>query len=190
MKMRRMVFKKTLSTIIWTLLLILFGIIVFVITSFLLDEKSSGSNVNAESLMIQEKDSCYMVLSKEMKKRFDGKGVFLYAETEPCAACSERAIMNVVYPILDSCSVEHLVMVYHPIEERSIKEMNEDHLRFEKYLDVLVSREDSIMTMNPWMPKYLGFYGIITDSVNRVLYAGSLFDKRFLESCYREFKKI
>lgn len=182
--------KKTLSAIVRTLLLILFGILVFIVTSLLLSDKSSGGNVNAESRMIQEKDSCYIVFSKEMKKLFDGKSVFLYAETEPCAACSERAIMSVVYPILDSCSVEHLVMVYHPIEEISIKEINEYHLRFKKYLDVVVSREDSIMTMNPWMPKYLGFYGIITDSINRVLYAGSLFDKRFLESCYREFKKI
>jgi len=73
--------KKTLSVIVRTLLLILFGIFVFIVTSLLLSDKTSGGNVNAESRMIQEKDSCYIVFSKEMKKLFDGKGDFLYAET-------------------------------------------------------------------------------------------------------------
>lgn len=175
--------------IAWTLLLILFGIFVFVVTSILLSNRSSRGDSNTQYFIIQEKDSCYMLLSNDLKKKYDGKGVIIYAETEPCAACSERAIMNVVYPILDSCSVERLVMVYHPIKEINNKEINEYKNKYEEYLDVVVSRDDSIMTLNPWMPKYLGFYGIITDSTNRVLYTGSLFDERFMESCFREFKK-
>ena len=175
--------------IAWTLLLIFWGLFVFVISLHFLSNKSSGSNEIVESFMIKERDSCYIDFSDNIKKIYDGKGVLLYAETEPCAACSERAIMNVVYPILDSCSVEQLVMVYHPIREISLNQINEYHIKYDKYLNVVVSRDDSIMIKNPWLPKYLGFYGIITDSINRVIYAGSLFDERFLNYCFREFKK-
>ena len=184
-----MVLNKLLSGIVNTLLFFLFGLFVFVGTSFLLSNKNAGSNAIAGPLMVLEEDSCYMDYSSDLKTIIGGGRIVLYAETEPCAVCSERAIMNVVYAILDSCSIDRPVMVYHPVEEIDLSVINEYHKKFDKYLRVVVSREDSIMIKNSWMPEYLGFYGIITDSENRVLYAGSLFDDRFLECCYKEFGK-
>lgn len=170
-------------------LLIIFGLIVFVGTTLFLGSKNSVGSAIAGPLMVLEKDSCYMDYSNDLKTIIGGERIVIYAETEPCAACSERAIMNIVYSIIDSCSVERPVMVYHPIEEVDLKVINEYHKKFDEYLKVFVTSEDSIMLKNSWMPEYLGFYGIVTDTSRRVLYAGSLFDDKFLECCFREFCK-
>lgn len=184
-----MTLKKVLSTIVRIVFFIFFGLLVFVVTTLVLSSNNRVGSTFAEPHMVTEEDSCYMGYSNNLRGLLEGKGVFLYVETEPCAACSERAIMNVVYSLLDSCSVERPVMIYHPIEEIDLKMIDEYHKRFDRYLRVVVSREDSIMIKNSWIPKYLGFYGIVSDSLNRVLYAGSLFDNRFLECCYKEFGK-
>lgn len=171
-----------------TLMLVFYCLVVFIGTTLLLSNKRSVSRTMAQPLWILERDSCYMDYSNYLRNHLEGERIIIYAETEPCAACAERSIMNVVFSVLDSCSVKRPILVYHPTGEINTEVMDVYHNKFDKYLRVFVTTEDSIMDKNSWMPKYLGFYGIVTDSLSRVLYAGSLFDDRFLKCCYREFR--
>lgn len=116
--------------------------------------------------------------------------MIFYIETEPCAICSEKNIMTVFNYIRDSCQYVNPIMVYHPIIEIDLDIINDYRSRFDDFMEVIVTREDSIMIKNPWMPKYLGFYGIVTDSACKVLYAGSLFKTDFLKCCKYHFGGI
>ena len=180
--------KSLLLGLVETVMLVFYCLVVFIVTTILLSNKKNISSTITQPFLILEKDSCYMDYSNDLRNHIEGEQIVIYAETEPCAACAERSIMNVVFSILDSCSVKRPILVYHPTGKIDSEVIDVYHNKFDKYLRVFVTSEDSIMDKNSWMPKYLGFYGIVTDSLRRVLYAGSLFDDRFLECCYREFK--
>ena len=177
---------KLISVLFNTILILLFGVLVYAITSLILN-KSVQKLTAYQKRFILEEDSCFIKYSEKLDMIDSISGdIILYLETEPCATCSEQAIMNVVYSIIDSCQIKPMLL-YHPIEAIDSQKINDYYSRFDKKMRVLVSMDDSIMIKNNWMPKFLGYYGIVIDSSGLVCYAGTLFDDRFLKSCIKHF---
>ena len=181
--------KKSIFTLLWMLLCSFIGLIVFSVTLVALNRDRNYSHSLSIST-ITEKDSCTFYASNEiLELNKESEGIILYLETKPCAICSENAIMDIAHYMQDSLIIRNPILLFHPITDiDSIITMGY-HERFDKYFKVVVTREDSIMIKNPWMSEFLGFYGIVTDSMSRVQYAGSLFDPEFLACCKRQFGK-
>ena len=186
MKTKRL--NKPISVLLNTILILFLGVVVFALTTLILNIKQNVQELTSnQKWFVFEEDSCFIRYSEKLDIIDSISGdIILYLETEPCATCSEQAIMNVVYSIIDSCHIKPMLL-YHPIEALDSQRVNDYYSRFDKKMRVLVSMDDSIMIKNNWMPKYLGFYGIVFDSSGLVCYAGSLFDDRFLKSCIQHF---
>ena len=179
-----MIVKKILDIVA----VVTFGLIVFVVTFIVLEDLGKVNSVNAKTVIL-ESDSCYLDKPEGLSILDSCEGILLYVETEPCAACIESAIMQVVNSITDSCGIKRPLMIFHPVTKCDQKTINEYHKRFDERIGLIITVEDSIMIKNPWIPKYMGFYGIVTDSLSRVLYAGSLFDPDFLVCCKKQSGK-
>ena len=183
----KMKLKKIICVIGNALVLAFLGVLFFVLTIMIISHRASNRE---EKLKVTEEDGLYFDYSKTLLEPYVGNGgIIIYVETEPCASCSEGAIMDVVYSIQDSCLDIKPILVYHPIEEIDSGIIKDYYKKFEKNTKVFVSRSDSIMIKNPWMPHFLGFYGIVTDSLNKVCYAGILFDEDFIRCCKNHFGK-
>ena len=166
---------------------VVFGLIVFALTTLFLNMKS---NVRGEAgyFTINDEDGYVLDYPDVLRRSNDGM-VLLYVETKPCAKCSESLILNMVKTIKEAGLSVEPIMVYH-LEEGFDKDVINDYNDcFADHIDLIVSPEDSIRIRNPWIPQGLGFYGIVTDSLNIVQYAGSLFDKAFMACCSRQFGK-
>ena len=170
-----------------TALFVLFGLVVFILTALLLYRKDFANGA-ARYTTISEADSCYLEYSRVLRKSGEGI-ILLYVETKPCAKCSESIILSTVSSIYDAVSGIEPIMLYHIAENFDSSAVEDYYDRFAQHIDLIVSSEDSIMIRNPWMPQNLGFYGIVTDSLDRVWYAGSLLDQEFLACCSRLFGK-
>ena len=170
-----------------TALFVLLGLVVFIITSLLLYRKEFANDAVRYNT-ISESDSCYLEYPDTLRKSGEGI-ILLYVETKPCAKCSESIILSTVSSIYDAVSGIEPIMLYHIAENYDSSAVEDYYDRFARHIDLIVSGEDSIMIRNPWMPQNLGFYGIVTDSLDRVQYAGSLFDQEFVACCSRLFGK-
>lgn len=166
-------------------LYVLFGLFVFILTTLVLYRKG-----NAKSAVrydrITEKDSCYLKYPGRLRDSREGM-ILLYVDTKPCAKCSESFIVNMVDSIRNAGLRVEPVMYYHPVAISDMNQVDEYYSRFADYIRIVIGVEDSIMSYNPWMQSGLGFYGIVTDSVDRVKFAGSMLDPGFLACCSREF---
>lgn len=133
-----------------------------------------------------ERDSCYLDYPDELRNSKKG-AILLYVETKPCAGCSESIIMNTVNSIKEAGLTVEPVMLYHPSETGDSSRINAYFEKYAQHVKLFVSCDDSIMIKNPWLPEGFGFYGIVTDSLDRVKFAGSFYDPGFLACCTREF---
>jgi len=177
------IFKATLRTIIYAL----FGFFVFFLTSFFLYKKNYTKGSFHYST-IGEADSCILEYPDYLFKT--GNGVILmYIETKACAKCSESIILNTVNSLKDSKLIVEPVLLFHPSEKTDSVKINDYYDIFAEHVKTVVTYDDSIMINNSWLPDNFGFYGIVTDSLNMVQYAGSLFDPGFLACCKRQFGK-
>ena len=170
-----------------TALYVLFGLVVFAATALLLWRRGLA-NGTGRYTAIGSADSCYLKYPDVLRKSSEGM-ILLYVETKPCAKCSESIILSTVSSIYDVVSEIEPIMLYHIAENFDSSAAEDYYDRFAQHIDLIVSGEDSIMIRNPWMPQNLGFYGIVTDSLDRVWYAGSLLDQEFLACCSRLFGK-
>lgn len=183
----KMKLKKIICAIGNVLILFFFGVFIFVATILLINNRTSNDRRKNK---VTEEDGLFLDYSKTLLEPYIGNGgIIIYVETEPCASCSEGAIMSAVYSIQDSCVDINPTLIYHPVEEIDSGIIREYYKKFGKSTKVIVSRSDSIMIKNPWMPRFLGFYGIVTDSLNQVCYAGLLFDEDFIRCCKNRFGK-
>lgn len=136
---------------------------------------------------VSVKDSCRFDVSDGLLELSrEANGIIVYVEAGSCAACAENAIKEVAQYMQDSVVTTKPMLLYHPPVEINPSLVKDYHNHFDNYFRVVVSSDDSIMIKNPWMPEYLGIYGIVTDSLDRVLFAGSLFDRRFMDCCIKQ----
>lgn len=169
------------------LMYVLFGLLVFALTTLFLSNKSNNKG-EVSYYTINDKDGFVLEYPDMLHRSNDGM-VLLYVETKPCAKCSESLILNMVKSIKEAGLSVEPIMVYHLEEGSDTGVINDYYDHFADYIDLVVSPEDSIRIRNPWIPQGLGFYGIVTDSMNNVQYAGSLFDKAFMACCSKQFGK-
>ena len=178
--------KKLLSTLLWALLYSIVGLSCFCGVTLLLNRK----NVSAKTLQlpyVSVKDSCMLKASDGLLDLSrEAKGIIVYVEAGSCATCTDNAIKEVAQYMRDSVGITKPMLLYHPPVEIDSSLVRDYHNHFDEYFRVIVSDQDSLMIKNPWMPEYLGIYGIVTDSLDRVLFAGSLFDKRFMDCCIKQ----
>ena len=140
---------------------------------------------------VSVKDSCRFDVSDGLLEiSREAKGIIVYVEAGSCAACAESAIKEVAQYMHDSVVTTKPMLLYHPPVEIDSSLVKDYHNHFDDYFRVVVSAQDSLMIKNPWMPEYLGIYGIVTDSLDRVLFAGSLFDRRFMDCCIKQSQTV
>ena len=150
-------------------LYVLFGLLVYMVTTLFLRKRGNeGSAVRYDR--ITEKDSCYLVYPERLRSSKDGM-ILMYVETRPCAKCSESFIVNMVDSIRNAGLRVEPVMYYHPVAVSDMSQVDEYYSRFADDIKLVVSVEDSIMGNNPWIQSGLGFYGIVTDSMDMVKFA-------------------
>ncbi len=177
----RAVFMSLLKMAVYVLL----GLVVFALTTVFLNRRSIRNDMPRYTV-IKETDSCYFDCPDSLFNSKDGLILF-YVDTKPCAKCSESIILNTVKSIRKAGLSVEPTMVYHMSENYDMDEVNDYYDRYAGFIDLVVSDEDSIMIRNPWLPHGLAFYGIVTDSLNNVKYAGSLADEAFLACCNSQF---
>lgn len=163
----------------------LVGVVCFCGATLLLN-RNKLSKQHIQLPYVSVKDSCVLNASDGLLELSrEAKGIIVYVEAGSCAVCTENAIKEVAQYMRDSVGTSRPVLLYHPPVEIDSNLVKDYHNHFDDYFRLVVSDQDSLMIKNPWMPKYLGIYGIITDSLDRVLFAGSLFDKRFTDCCIK-----
>ena len=183
--MGRIIKRSLFKSFLGALMYVLFGLLVFVLTTLLLHKKSEAKG---EVSFYTINDDAGYVLEYPDRLRISDEGLLLlYVETKPCAKCSESLILNMVQTIKEAGLSVEPMMVYHLEEDSDTGVINDYYDRFADYIDLVVSCDDSIRIRNPWIPRGLGFYGIVTDSMDRVKFAGSMLDSGFLACCSREF---
>ena len=182
--------KKLFLSLLWMLLYSIVGLIVFSVVFVALGNRKKKA-LFSELPKITEVDNFFFDASNEILELSGETGsIIVYLETSACAVCAESAIGDIIQYIKDSvCSQTGHLLVFHPTMDIDSTTVSDYHEMFGRIFRVAVTQEDSIMIKNPWMPEYLGFYGIVKDSLNRVLYAGSLFDPDFLVCCKKQSGK-
>lgn len=163
---------------------VLFGLFVFTLTTYFLYRKRLNGVIQYTT--VSEADSCILDCPDWLRSSKDG-AILLYVETKPCAKCSESIILDMVNSIDEAGLKIKPAMICHLSEGFDSCVANDYYERFAEQIDLVVSSDDSIRIRNVWLPQGLGFYGIVTDSLDRVHYAGSMFDQVFLTCCIRQF---
>ena len=178
--------KRCFASVVWMFIYLFVGVIVYLITSSFLNSRNSQTR---DQLYLTGIDSCMFDASSnilDLCQKADG--LVFYLEVKACAVCSENAIKKLAMYLHDSIVTTQPLLLFHPIVDIDSTIMADYHNRFDKYFDVVVCNDDSIMIKNPWLPKSLGFYGFLIDSDMRVLYAGSVFEPVFLSYCKGQLK--
>jgi hypothetical protein len=179
-------FKKTLSNIVWAVFCAFVGLTLFVGTIVVLNKDKITSSITITK--VSEKDSCVFDASNDILGFCKDNGdLIVYIESKPCPSCTKSAMKNLIYFMQDSLTIQKPLFLFHPSSDVDSTVIKDYEIRFSEDFNVVVTREDSIMIKNPWMPNELGFYGIITDSLSRVQYAGWLFDPDFILACKKQF---
>lgn len=177
---------KPLKMLFTMLLYSLVGVVCFCGVTFFLNRNKLGKQ-QIQLPYVSVRDSCVLNVSDGLLELSrEAKGIIVYVEAGTCAACSENAIKEVAQYMHDSVGTSRPMLLYHPPVEIDSGLVKDYHNHFDDYFRVVITSEDSLMIKNPWMPEYLGIYGIVTDSLDRVLFAGSLFDKRFMDCCIKQ----
>lgn len=184
--MNAMKINKPFQSILTMLIYSLVGVVCFCgVTLFLKRNKLGKQQIQLPYVSVR--DSCVLNVSDGLLELSrEAKGIIVYVEAGTCAACSENAIKEVAQYMHDSVGTSRPMLLYHPPVEIDSSLVKDYHNHFDDYFRVVVSAQDSLMIKNPWMPEYLGIYGIVTDSLDRVLFAGSLFDRRFMDCCIKQ----
>ena len=184
--MNAMKINKPFQSILTMLLYSLVGVVCFCGVTLFLNRNKLGKQ-QIQLPYVSVRDSCVLNVSDGLLELSrEAKGIIVYVEAGTCAACSENAIKEVAQYMHDSVGTSRPMLLYHPPVEIDSSLVKDYHNHFDDYFRVVVSAQDSLMIKNPWMPEYLGIYGIVTDSLDRVLFAGSLFDKRFMDCCIKQ----
>ena len=184
--MNAMKINKPFQSILTMLLYSLVGVVCFCGVTLFLNRNKLGKQ-QIQLPYVSVRDSCVLNVSDGLLELSrEAKGIIVYVEAGTCAACSENAIKEVAQYMHDSVATSRPMLLYHPPVEIDSSLVKDYHNHFDDYFRVVVSAQDSLMIKNPWMPEYLGIYGIVTDSLDRVLFAGSLFDKRFMDCCIKQ----
>ena len=184
--MNAMKINKPLKMLFTMLLYSLVGVVCFCGATFFLNRNKLGKQ-QIQLPYVSVRDSCVLNVSDGLLELSrEAKGIIVYVEAGTCAACSENAIKEVAQYMHDSVGTSRPMLLYHPPVEIDSSLVKDYHNHFDDYFRVVVSAQDSLMIKNPWMPEYLGIYGIVTDSLDRVLFAGSLFDRRFMDCCIKQ----
>lgn len=179
--------KRCLASVLWLFIYLFVGVIVFLVASGFLKARNTQTK---DQLYLTGIDSCmFDASSKILDLCQKADGIIIYLEVKACAVCSENAIKKLAMYLNDSIVTTKPLLVFHPIADIDSTIVADYHNRFDKYFDVVVCNDDSIMIKNPWLPKSLGFYGFLIDSDNRVSYAGSVLEPVFLSYCKRQLKK-
>ncbi len=177
---------KFFSSLLTMLLYSAVGVGCFCGATLVLNRHKSGK-MPVQLPYVSVKDSCMLNASDGLLELSrEAKGIIVYVEAGTCAACSENAIKEVAQYMHDSVGTSRPMLLYHPPVEIDSSLVKDYHNHFDDYFRVVITSDDSLMIKNPWMPEYLGIYGIVTDSLDRVLFAGSLFDKRFMDCCIKQ----
>lgn len=156
------------------------GVVCFCVTTIILNRYKRSVD-SFELPFVSERDSCLFEISNKLSElRNKTDETIVYIETNACAMCTESAILNIIRIMHDSSAAKEPIMIYHPSEEIDSSVMKDYHNHFDNYFRVIISNEDSVMEKNQWLPKNLGIYGIVVDSLSRVRFAGSLFDPSFI----------
>lgn len=163
----------------------LFGLLVFVVTVVLLYNKTSKKGY--DKLRYTEQDSCVFLYEDILINEKHNSSVYVYLETNPCASCSEKAILDVAYYLQDIEAGVKPYLIFHPLVDIESDVVEDYHNRYDDTFNVLVTENNIIRELNPWLPERLGFYGIVTDSTGYVKYAGFLFDSDFFSCCSELF---
>jgi hypothetical protein len=184
--MNAMKINKPFQSILTMLIYSLVGVVCFCGVTLFLNRNKLGKQ-QIQLPYVSVRDSCVLNVSDGLLELSrEAKGIIVYVEAGTCAACSENAIKEVAQYMHDSVGTSRPMLLYHPPVEIDSSLVKDYHNHFDDYFRVVVSAQDSLMIKNPWMPEYLGIYGIVTDSLDRVLFAGSLFDKRFMDCCIKQ----
>ena len=184
--MNAMKINKPFQSILTMLLYSLVGVVCFCGVTLFLNRNKLGKQ-QIQLPYVSVRDSCVLNVSDGLLELSrEAKGIIVYVEAGTCAACSENAIKEVAQYMHDSVVTTKPMLLYHPPVEIDSSLVKDYHNHFDDYFRVVVSAQDSLMIKNPWMPEYLGIYGIVTDSLDRVLFAGSLFDRRFMDCCIKQ----
>ena len=184
--MNAMKINKPFQSILTMLLYSLVGVVCFCGVTLFLNRNKLGKQ-QIQLPYVSVRDSCVLNVSDGLLELSrEAKGIIVYVEAGTCAACSENAIKEVAQYMHDSVGTSRPMLLYHPPVEIDSSLVKDYHNHFDDYFRVVVSAQDSLMIKNPWMPEYLGIYGIVTDSLDRVLFAGSLFDRRFMDCCIKQ----
>lgn len=178
-------FKSFLKGLLRTVLYVSFGFFVFILTSLLLYRKGYAKS-GARYARITERDSFRLEYPQDMLDFANG-GVLLYVDTQPCAKCSQSVILSTLDSFNEAGLSIDPVMLYHTFDSYDPDQVNDYRVRFGQHVDLVISTQDSIMIKNPWLQDGIGFYGIVTDSLDRVLFAGSMLDPEFLICSSRQF---
>ena len=184
--MNAMKINKPFQSILTMLLYSLVGVVCFCGVTLFLNRNKLGKQ-QIQLPYVSVRDSCVLNVSDGLLELSrEAKGIIVYVEAGTCAACSENAIKEVAQYMHDSVGTSRPMLLYHPPVDIDSSLVKDYHNHFDDYFRVVVSAQDSLMIKNPWMPEYLGIYGIVTDSLDRVLFAGSLFDRRFMDCCIKQ----
>lgn len=169
--------KYLIKILLRVMLYLIFGLAIFILTIlFLRNQKENESN---KLLVATKEDGLVFDASNDILNHLQNNGrLIVYLETRPCASCSSKAMNDWIGFFQDASEIEKPLLVFHPIIDIDSTIVYDYHFWFDDYFDVVITNRDSIMIKNPWMPERLGFYGILTDSLNNIVYAGSLFDDR------------
>lgn len=168
-------------------LLILFGLLVFSITIIALISRNELQMISNSK--ISRNDSCIFKMPNSISTgKIVADEVIFYIESESCTSCAANVITSVLSYTQDSVIRKKPILIIRPQKDIDSAEVDDYKLRFEDKFDLIVSNDDSLRILNPWLPKYLGYYGITTDSLGFVSYAGFLFDSVFINSLSREIK--
>ena len=168
-------------------LYLLFGLLVFFIAIIVLNYNEEPQMIS--NLKIDENDSCIFKLPNSISTReIYTDEIIFFIEAESCSSCSANAITRVLSYTQDSLIGKKPILIIHPMMDNDSNVVNDFKIRFEENYRLIVSNDDSVRILNPWLPNSLGYYGITTDSLGFVSYAGFLFDNDFIKSCSRVIK--
>ena len=137
----------------------------------------------AEQRNIVKTDSIFHCsnLYKQNIIKGDSIKLVIYIEGDYCASCHAKLIYSVLSFLEDSLKGGYgkPIMFWHPkAPNMEMKNMCLEY--FGTDCELFFTQQDSIRDLNSWMDPRINIYGIIIGPSNEMLYAGFLYDERFL----------